>query len=257
MKSKTLIALLITVTLAGYANAANGPQGANQGQQGIAQPTATELTKVEEANILLMREEEKLARDVYLTLAQLWDCPVFTRIAASEQRHMDAVGLLVVRHSLVDPVVDDTIGVFSTPEFTQLFTDLTTSGAGSLLEALAVGVTVEERDIEDLEQALEETDKADIEWVFGNLLRGSSNHLRAFTRAIASGGTDCTFQARSGKANGAAGQADNTARQGRRRGGRGRGNGGRGGNGTRNQDGTGQCDQQQRRDGSCQTEDAS
>lgn len=251
MKSKTLFVLLIiTGTLAGYANAANDPQNANQGQQGLAQPAATEWTDVEEANILLMREEEKLARDVYLTLAQLWDCPVFTRIAASEQRHMDAVALLIARYGLVDPVVDDTIGTFSTPEFTQLFTDLTTSGAGSLLEALAVGVTIEEMDIEDLEQALEETDKADIEWVFGNLLRGSSNHLRAFTRTIASGGTDCTFQARSGKANGAAGQADNLGRQGRRRGGRGRGNG------NRNRDGSGQYDQQQRRDGSCQTEDA-
>lgn len=251
MKSKTLIALLITATLAGYANAANGPQDANQGRQGLAQPAAAELTQVEEDTILLMREEEKLARDVYLTLAQLWDCPVFTRIAASEQRHMDAVGLLIARYGLVDPVVDDTIGVFSTPEFTQLFADLTASGAGSLLEALAVGVTIEEMDIEDLEQALEETDKADIEWVFGNLLRGSSNHLRAFTRTIASGGTDCTFQARSGKANRAAGQADDLGRQGRGRGGRGRGR-----NGSRNQDGTGQCDQQQRRDGSCQEEDA-
>ena len=169
---------------------------------------------------------------------------------------MDAVGLLIARHGLVDPVVDDTIGVFSTPEFTQSFADLTTSGAGSLLEALAVGVTIEEMDIEDLEQALEETDKADIEWVFGNLLRGSTNHLRAFTRTIASGGTVCTFQARSGKANGAAGQADDLRRQGRGRGGRGRGNGSRGGNGSRNRDGSGQCDQQQRRDGSCQTEDA-
>ncbi len=253
MKTKTLIALLITATLAGYANAANGPENANQGQQGIAQP-ATELTKVEEDNILLMREEEKLARDVYLTLAQLWDCPVFTRIAASEQRHMDAVGLLIARYGLVDSMVDDKIGVFSTTEFTQLFTDLTTSGAGSLLEALAVGVTIEEMDIEDLELALEETDKADIEWVFGNLLRGSTNHLRAFTRTIASGGTVCTLRARPGKTNGAAGQADDLGRQGRGRGGR--GNRGRGENGTRNQDGIGQCDQQQRRDGSCQTEDA-
>ncbi len=251
MKGKTLFVLLIiAAALAGFANAANGPQNQNQGQQGIAQPPATELTDVEEASILLMREEEKLARDVYLTLAPLWDCPVFTKIAAAEQRHMDAVGLLIAKYGLVDPVVDDTIGAFSTPEFTQLFTELTTSGAGSLFEALAVGVTIEEMDIEDLEQALDETDKADIEWVFGNLVRASSNHLRAFTRTIASGGTDCTLQARSGEANGSPGQAYELGRQGRGRGGKGKGNG------SQNRDGSGQCDQQRKRDGSCQTENA-
>lgn len=34
------------------------------------------LSSAEEAGILLMREEEKLARDVYLTLYEKWNIPV-------------------------------------------------------------------------------------------------------------------------------------------------------------------------------------
>jgi len=35
-----------------------------------------------------MREEEKLARDVYLKLFDTWKLTVFSRIARSEQRHL-------------------------------------------------------------------------------------------------------------------------------------------------------------------------
>ena len=46
-----------------------------------------------------MREEEKLARDVYLTLYDIWGTPAFNNIASSEQTHMDAVLMLI------DPLV--------------------------------------------------------------------------------------------------------------------------------------------------------
>ena len=42
-----------------------------------------------------MRLEEKLARDVYLTLGETYKQRMFVNIPESEQRHMDAVKALL------------------------------------------------------------------------------------------------------------------------------------------------------------------
>ena len=255
MRAKAIVTMLtITGMLAGAGSAAG--QGRNRGQGPAAPaPGTAQLTAVETENILHMREEEKLARDVYLTLAEMWDCPVFTNIAASEQRHMAAVGLLLDRYGQTDPVTDDTVGVFSKPEFTALYASLTESGAKSLLDALQVGVQIEELDIADLDKALSETDKSDIQWVFSNLKRGSSNHLRAFTRNIETDGTGCLLQGTAGNDGRGLQGANNAAGRGRGRGGRGNGGGGRFGHGrgrgSGNANGRYQQNQQQKRNGAC------
>jgi hypothetical protein len=243
--------LIVVGTLAGLSWAAG--QGRNQ-QQGAANvpPANTQLTAVEMQNILHMRQEEKLARDVYRTFAEMWQCPMFTNIAGAEQRHMDAVGLLVTKYGLQDPVTEDTVGVFGKPEFTTLYTTLTQSGAKSLLDALKAGVQIEERDIADLKQALAETDKSDIQWILGNLQRGSSNHLRAFSRSVEAGGTACPLQGVSGNAGQGKGP-NNGVCPGCGRGGRGNGYGNRFGNGNGNPSGNGQQNRQQKRAGTCLT----
>jgi hypothetical protein len=237
--------LIVVGTLAVHGWAAN--QNQKQGPT-VVSPATVPLTVEETANILRMREEEKLARDVYQVFAEMWKTPIFTNIAGAEQRHMDAVGLLIVKYGLKDPVTDDTLGVFSTPEFTAWYTTLTQSGATSLLDALNAGIQIEEKDIADLKLALSQTDKSDIQWVFGNLQRGSSNHLRAFTRCVEAGGTDCLLQSLSAGAR-------NGACQGCGRGGRGNGNGlclgACGGRGNGAQNGVGLQTQQQKRDGTC------
>src|SRR6056297_2115125 len=43
------------------------------------------LCSAEEAGILLMREEETLARDVYLTLYEKWNIPVFATLLPAKQ----------------------------------------------------------------------------------------------------------------------------------------------------------------------------
>jgi hypothetical protein len=57
---------------------------------GITQQPYT-LSKQEEEAILYMREEEKLARDVYDFLYARWSVNPFGNIRRSEQRHMDIV----------------------------------------------------------------------------------------------------------------------------------------------------------------------
>ena len=194
MKTTLLTVLAAVGLLAGHGLAAGGNQNQNQGQAINTPPVVAALTPAEAAHIVHMCQEEKLARDVYLTLAEIYDHPAFANIALAEQRHMDAVGLLLTKYGLTNPVADDTVGVFSDDAFGVLYTEFTTLGAKSLLDALNVGVEIERTDINDLKLALKETDKGDIQWVFGRLLRGSMNHLGAFTRNVAAGGNACTPQ---------------------------------------------------------------
>ena len=149
-----------------------------------------ELSRNEIEGILLMREEEKLARDVYLTLGEKWDLKPFFNIAESEQKHMDEMGSLVTKYDLEDPVKDDTRGIFTNPEMKKLYDELLAEGQKSRLDALKTGALIEDLDIADLEALLKETDNDDIRIVYLNLVKGSRNHLRTFHFQVErSGGT--------------------------------------------------------------------
>jgi hypothetical protein len=167
----------------------NGSGGNNQGQPGacemIAAMPTEPLNSAEIEALQWMREEEKLARDVYLTLGETWGLRVFENIAASEQRHMDAVLTLINRYDEVaDPVVADSVGAFSNQTLAGLYTDLVNFGNASVVNALLAGAEIEELDIADLIEALEETDNADIQFVYENLLQGSANHYASFSRLL-------------------------------------------------------------------------
>ena len=180
-------------------------------------PAAIQLTEAEEHHILYMREEEKLARDVYLTLYELWGAEIFANISKSEQRHMDAVKSLVTRYGLVDPAFDDAIGMFTNQDFAVLYDQLVADGSVSLEDALNVGVLIEELDIADLNQALLETSQRTVRRVFLNLLNGSYNHLDAFQRNIKADGTERQGQLGLGDGTCPADQDGNMMRQGNQR----------------------------------------
>ncbi len=153
--------------------------------QGVALPAADPagLSAAESAGLVFMREEEKLARDVYAALYTQWGLATFQNISQSEQAHMDALLVLLNRYSIADPASAQA-GVFTNPTLQALYTDLVARGSQSLAEALKVGGAIEEIDIRDLDQRLAQTDQADIQQVYGSLRAGSENHLRAFTQAL-------------------------------------------------------------------------
>ncbi|MGB9358766.1 MAG: DUF2202 domain-containing protein [Acidimicrobiia bacterium] len=153
-------------------------------------PADTGLSGAEVDGILFMREEEKLARDVYLGLGDLWDLRIFDNIAASEQRHMDAILGLIETYGLEDAQTAEMIGVFANDDLQILYDGLMTMGAESVEAALEVGATVEEVDIADLEEHLAGTTTGEITTVYENLLRGSRNHLRAFASQLEAAGID-------------------------------------------------------------------
>ena len=143
-----------------------------------------ELSEEERAGLIHMRIEEKLARDVYIVMGELWNHKVFLNIQISEQSHMDAIKNKLDKYNVPDPLTTDSVGVFPDPQFQQLYDQFILQGNQSLQEALLVGKTIEELDIEDLTYQLTFVDNPDIIRVYQNLKSASENHLAAFTRCI-------------------------------------------------------------------------
>ena len=148
-----------------------------------------------EAEMLVwMREEEKLARDVYITLYDRWGTRLFNNISNSEQKHMDALLTMLNSYGMEDPVTDNTVGVFADPVLDELYDKLIADGNTSALDALYVGGFIEELDIKDLWDAIEQSTHADITTVYENLLAGSYKHLNAFVGQIEATGVDYKAQ---------------------------------------------------------------
>ncbi len=160
----------------------NGNMNGNGDGTGITTIPASDLNADEAASLLYMREEEKLARDVYNALFAVWGQPTFQNIASSEQAHMDEVKLLLDRYALTDPALAP--GQFTDANLQALYDQLIAQGSASLADALKVGAAIEEIDIRDLQTRLAQTNNADIQLVFNNLMKGSYNHLNAFTSVL-------------------------------------------------------------------------
>lgn len=154
------------------------------------------ISESEANGILFMKQEEKLARDVYRTLYAKWGNVIFQNISLSEQRHMDAIDSMIRLNGLKD-ATPTLAGKFSIPELQELYDKLIISGSESLASALAVGVVIEDADIDDLQTAIKGTVQTTTLRVYNNLLSGSKVHLNAFNLALknlsaSTGSTDNT-----------------------------------------------------------------
>ncbi|WP_366863780.1 DUF2202 domain-containing protein [Methanocaldococcus sp.] len=152
------------------------------------------ISEEEKEGLIEMREEEKLARDVYLTLYNKWKLPIFKNIANAEQTHTDAIKCLLRKYNITDPVKTDEVGKFSNPKFEELYNKLVEEGSKSVVDALKVGATIEDLDIADLQYWINRTDNEDIKFVYENLMKGSRNHMRAFVRMLEQYGANYTPQ---------------------------------------------------------------
>jgi hypothetical protein len=151
------------------------------------------LSAQEQADLLFMREEEKLARDVYFYFYEKYDLNLFNNISSSEQQHMDAVLTLLNIYDIVDVALPQ-YGEFSDPDLQELYNTLITNGDVSLLNALKVGATIEDVDIKDLMDAMERTTNMDLVDTYEKLICGSRNHMRAFVGELENRGETYTPQ---------------------------------------------------------------
>ena len=152
--------------------------------------TTSTLTDSELASLLKMKEEEKLARDVYSALYQKWGSQVFSNLTAAESNHLNAIILLLTTYG-GDTSIGES-GIFTNTEVQALYTKLVTDGSVAIEEAYKTGALIEEMDINDLNLSLSNVTNANVLLVFENLLKGSRNHLRAFNRQLTTLGADCT-----------------------------------------------------------------
>ncbi|MGD9247932.1 MAG: DUF2202 domain-containing protein [Desulfobacteraceae bacterium] len=184
MKKSISILLIVAslLSLGSYAMAKGG-QYRNQSVN-IDNLPKQELSQKEKEGLLLMREEEKLAKDVYAALYQKWNHRIFNNISSSEQQHTSRVKDLLDKYQLDDPVASMVPGKFNNPEMQKLYNQLVKQGSSSHLAALKVGAEIEDLDIKDLKLLLAETDNKDIQLVYQNLYRGSRNHMRSFNKQL-------------------------------------------------------------------------
>jgi hypothetical protein len=194
IKTKGIAALLLAWTglLAGCASDAASPAAAS---------ASAFLSPAEADQLIFMREEEKLARDVYLDLAEFWGgradgadiASVMGQIASSEQRHMDRLKALLDAYGLNDPVDPvETRGRFLNPDLARLYLDLTEGGRAGRVDAWTVGALIEDKDILDLQVALAGVTQDAVRAAYDSLACGSRNHLRSFSRQLAAAGAAYT-----------------------------------------------------------------
>ncbi|WP_273568542.1 DUF2202 domain-containing protein [Maribacter halichondriae] len=132
--------------------------------------------------LLFMLEEEKLARDTYRFLDDLWAINQFSNIKESEQSHMNAVIALLDQFAIGHTILPD--GDFANGEIQELYDQFIIDGSIDEKMALRVGATIEDLDIVDLEDYLNSTMNDATTTVFESLQCGSRNHLKSFVSAL-------------------------------------------------------------------------
>ena len=153
--------------------------------------SSVSLTEEQKDTLFFIFQEEKVARDVYITLGKLYpDEGTFSNIQISEQEHILAAQVLCERYGVDTSSVnlsqeDSFVGQFELDLMQELYNQCIQLGEVSLMEALKVGRHIEVTDIEDLEHAAEGM-PSDVVNTYENLKNGSLNHLDAFEKAIAS-----------------------------------------------------------------------
>lgn len=137
----------------------------------------------EDTNALLfMLEEEKLARDTYAYLDDLYGINQFSNIKLSEQSHMNAVAKLLDQYNIDYAILP--YGEFENQEMQDFYDQFVEKGQIDAMNALEVGATIEDLDIVDLDEFIEATSNTSIISVFESLQCGSRNHLRSFVSVI-------------------------------------------------------------------------
>lgn len=137
----------------------------------------------EDTNALLfMLEEEKLARDTYDYLDELFGINQFSNIKLSEQSHMNAVAKLLDQYNIDYAILP--YGEFKNQEMQDFYDQFVEKGQIDAMNALEIGATIEDLDIVDLDEFIKATSNTSIISVFESLQCGSRNHLRSFVRVI-------------------------------------------------------------------------
>ncbi len=144
------------------------------------------LTPKEKQALTYMYQEEKLAKDVYYVLGQMYPSLRAFNIYKSETIHERSVANVLRHYNIPLPLRSNVVGKFRNPELQKLYDELIAKGKKSKIDALEVGIMVEVTDVEDLDKYLRYATSPDVIALFKFLRAGSYNHYNAFNRALIS-----------------------------------------------------------------------
>lgn len=175
----------MTAAALGVAALLAGGMAASHASATTTGPTAVTADSTLTSALTFSREEERMARDLYAALADKYDgARPFSMITNSEDRHFDAVGVLLDRYDVTDPSAGKAAGTYADPAIQKLYDAWLSQGSTTVDAAYQVGVALEKRDIADLKKSIGGSLPSDVDGVLGQLLRGSQNHLAAYQRAV-------------------------------------------------------------------------
>ncbi len=139
-----------------------------------------QITPAEAGYLQFLREEEKVAHNVYEVLYAIWNEPSFLEIMSEEAEHMEVLKHLLKQKDIPDPLegIETDNGIFTRPALKKMFEDLTAQGARSVTEAYKVAAIFEETDIRDLTNRFNATQDPDVREVYDELIHASEHHLR-------------------------------------------------------------------------------
>jgi len=146
----------------------------------------TALTEKEKSDLIFLREEEKLAHDVYIHSFNKYNQSIFSNISSSEQSHTNSVLNLLNKYGIDDPSQNKAEGSFQNVTLQQLYNQLIIKSDSSLNKALEVGAIIEDLDISDIKSFYANTSNSDLISTYDKLTCGSRNHFRSFTSQLSS-----------------------------------------------------------------------
>ena len=143
------------------------------------------LTEEQKDMLFFIYQEEKMARDVYITFDRVYKNEnTFRLMQIAEQRHLDCARKLCEFYGVDTSSVDETVvGAFESPVLKTLYEAYTERGKNSLRDALEIAEFIEATDINMIEHASVGM-PSDVVAVYEKLKRGNLNHLDIFQTAI-------------------------------------------------------------------------
>jgi len=150
--------------------------------------STADLTADEIEFVYAVREDEKVARDLYTLFFEKYSLKVFSTIAKSESNHMRAVEILLDYYEIDFPI-PGAYGVFEDSARQTIYDSLVIKGS-TALEGFRVMAQMEEECVISYRNVLADITNSNIKIVIENLGKASENHFKAAIRQVtALGGT--------------------------------------------------------------------
>lgn len=196
---------LITATLAGLFTLASCSQSDDVVQDdstlsilkveedGTSMMTRANITPVMEATspltadetefLYAIREDEKIAHDVYAAFSALYPAAkTISKIMTAESSHISAAEAVLDYYEIEYPPLSDT-GIFEDADRQALYNDLITKGT-TLIKAYGTMALMEEETVYAYKSIQNQLTNSNLSLLLSQLIKASSNHLRATVRQV-------------------------------------------------------------------------